>query len=188
MWKAQHRPIVSVVHPSSIGIVDFIRMHGRRWCIETLVTSHRTADTPRKSGSRDYTIVTIPLIWSSIGWLAVDSHHDRGARDRLIAIVHPTDVSSDGLHNSWKNSTIAVRSNHDRGTYVAESLHSIKTTIDGDPGPWSMPDRDPIVARSWPNHGSFEAKLRLNPPPNRGGIVVELNPWSMPKEPLPRRY
>ena len=55
---------------------------------------------------------------SSIGRLAVDSHHDRGARDRRIAIVHPIRASTDGIDASWKNTTIAVRSKCDRAAIV----------------------------------------------------------------------
>ena len=58
---------------------------------------------------------------SSIGRLEVDSHHDRGARDRRIAIVHPAGASTDGIDASWKNTTIAVRSNRDRGAIEPQS-------------------------------------------------------------------
>ena len=70
---------------------------------------------------------------SSIGQLAVDSHHDRGARDRRIAIVHPTGASTDGIDASWKNTTIAVRSNRDRGPIEPRSQRDRAAIVDLSP-------------------------------------------------------
>ena len=85
----------------------------------------------------------------AIGRLAVDSHHDRGARDRWIAIVHPTGASSDGSEASWKNSTIAIRSNRDHGAIEPRS----GSLRDGIASSRSEDDRrltrTTIVARSW---------------------------------------
>ena len=89
-----------------------------------------------------------------------DLHRDRGARDQLIATVHPVVLSSHGADKTGKNPRIAVRSSrdqaaiaaqssHDRTFSAAESLLPDSTTIDGNLGPRSNPDRGPIVVRSW---------------------------------------
>ena len=43
-----------------------------------------------------------------------DLHRDRGARDQLIAIVHPAVLSSNGADRTGKNPRIAVRLSRDR--------------------------------------------------------------------------
>ena len=105
-----------------------------------------------------------------------------------ISIVPSPELQSDGLRDSWKNSTIAARSSRDRGTYDVESSPVDRQAIDEGSGPRSWPDRGPIVARSWPdrgrNHGYLEAKLK----PNSHRFVAELKPRSMPTESPPRRH
>ena len=93
-------------------------------------------------------------------------------RDRT---VHSPDASSDGPDVSWKNSTIAVRLNCDRGAMEPRSwsvrrgiastgsdgdIWRIKTTIDTR----SWPDR--VTARSWPNRGPIASR------PDRGPIAA----------------
>ena len=71
----------------------------------------------------------------------MDPPHDRGAVDRGIAIVHSAEASSDGGEDSRQNSTIAVRSNRDRGA---------------------------IEPRSWLFHREVEATTRRMIPTDRG--------------------
>ena len=83
-------------------------------------------------------------------------------------------LQSDGVGDAWKNSTIAARSNRDRGAIEPRSLHlqrEIKvasllidlTGVVEASMPRSTPDRGPIVARSWHDRGK-----------KRGPIVVVL--------------
>ena len=84
-------------------------------------------------------------------------------------------LPSDGANASWKNSTIAVRSNRDRAaitarsgrdrtSFIAESIHDRPTTFPGASGARSTPDRSLIVMRSWSIVAkivaSFEANLK----------------------------
>ena len=87
---------------------------------------------------------------------------DRGALDQGIAIVHLAEASSDGVEDSWKNTTIAVRSNRNRGAIEPRSwiLHrGIDSTI---LRRHSMVDRDhdqpTIVAQSWPDRSAIVAR------------------------------
>ena len=94
---------------------------------------------------------------------------------------------SDDFKGSWKNSTIAVRSNRDRGAIEPRSWScrrgiastgsdggQLRSRITIDAQSWpdrrtivarSQHDRGLIAARSWPDRGSivayFEATLRL---------------------------
>ena len=96
---------------------------------------------------------------------AVDPPHDWGTLDQVIAIIHSPEAPSDRQDDSQKNSTIAVRSNRDRGSFVVESpprsldggRWSINTTIDAR----SWPDRGVIMAQWWRDRGLFEVKLKL---------------------------
>ena len=62
--------------------------------------------------------------------------------------------------------TIAARSSRNRGAYVVESPPVDQMATDGDPGSRSTHDRDPIMARLWPDRGKncglFEAKIEAN--------------------------
>ena len=74
---------------------------------------------------------------------------------RTVVIFIASCSTSDGADKSWKSSTIAVRSSHDRAaiaarsnrdltSFIAESFQPDPTAADRDPGP-----------RSWPDRGSF---------------------------------
>ena len=82
-----------------------------------------------------------------------DPPHDRGALDRGITIVHLAEASSDGVEDSWKNTTIAVRSNRDRAAIVDLSswnrFHYLQKVFNGGSRSRSAHDRGPIVVRSW---------------------------------------
>ena len=52
---------------------------------------------------------------------------------------------SDGVGNSWKNTTIAVRSSLDRGSFRVESIHDHQSACAGESGARSTLDRGPIV-------------------------------------------
>ena len=183
-WKAQNRLIVINAHPSSIVIVVFIRMHGRRWCSETMVTSHRTADAPRNHGLRDRAIVTIHLTWSSIQRRRkfVEELHDRGpikprSRHDRAAIV---EISSWNRFHGIRRRPTEIQ-DHDRSTIVARSQR----------------DHVPIVVRSWlllrliwgifhlkfgsndaapENHSHDPAKPLPQPPllPSKSGLIFPL--------------
>ena len=87
---------------------------------------------------------------------AVDPHHDRGTLDRVIAIVHSPKAPSNGGENLRKNSTIAVRSSHDRAAIVALSLwnqcHDTQCMVPTEDGKRKVHDRGPIASRSWTDH------------------------------------
>ena len=131
------------------------------------------------------------LSWSrSDGWSSSRDNHDRTAGGGLASWSQRTgsvnrDRSSnwspsDGLEASWKNSTIAVRSNRDRGAIKPRS-GSLRDAIASNRSEndqrltrtsifaRSWPDRGPIVARSWvflrqkswPFRSEIEAKLWL---------------------------
>ena len=110
------------------------------------------------------TVVIFIAIFSPIGRLAVDPPHDRGALDRGIAIVHPAEASLDGVEDSWKDTTIAVRSNRDRGAIkprswifhrgIDSAIFRRRSMVDRDHDQptivaRSRRDRGPIVVRSW---------------------------------------
>ena len=123
-------------------------------------------------------------IFSPIGWLAVEPPHDRGALDRGIAIVHPARASSNGVDDSWKNTTIAVRLNHDRGAIESRWYifhHGIDSTIFRGIKWFAIT----ISSRSWLDRGFFlKKKLELT----HHRFVAELKPRSMPTESPPRRH
>ena len=86
---------------------------------------------------------------------------------------------SDGANTSWKNSTIAVRSNRDRAAIVArsirdrtsfitESIHDRQMTFPGASGARSTPDHSPIVARLWSIVAKIVASFEANLKQNRG--------------------
>ena len=97
------------------------------------------------------------------GWIAIVRMR-KVDRDRAIVTLQSPEDRSDGVEGLWKNSTIAVQSNRDRGTIEPRSgsLHggiaanragvdrrTTRTTIVAR----SWRDRGPIAARSWPDHG-----------------------------------
>ena len=105
------------------------------------------------------------LTWRHVqGSESSDLHRDvldRGVLDRAITIVHSPEAPSDGWEDSWKKSTIVVRSNCDRGAIEPRSwlLHcGINATIlliHGARFPLKMAsekvhDRSPIATRSCP--------------------------------------
>ena len=96
---------------------------------------------------------------------------------RTVVIFIASCSTSDGADKSWKSSTIAVRSSHDRAAIAARSNHDITsfiaesfqpdpTAADRDPGPRSWPDRGLIVAlfesKFKPIHPRFEATMPLS--------------------------
>ena len=95
---------------------------------------------------------------------AVDAPHDRGLLDRVIAIVHSPKVPSDGWEDSWKKSTIVVRSNRDHGAIEPRSLllhRGINTTILPIPGAQfplkTASEKSSIEARSPRDRGLIAA-------------------------------
>ena len=121
------------------------------------------------------------LSWSrSDGWSSSGDDHDRTAGGGLASWSRRTgsvnrDRSSnwspsDGLEASWKNSTIAVRSNRDSDTIEPRS-GSLRDAIASNRSENDRRlTRTSIFARSWPNRGSswgenrghFEAKSKQN--------------------------
>ena len=108
--------------------------------------------------------------------------------ERPISIK--SQAPSDGQDDSRKNSTIAVRSNRNRGAIEPRSWifrrgitstisNSIHWRINIKINSRSWPDHGAIEARSWCDHGPFEARLWLNSWPIR-------KPRRCPKELLPR--
>ena len=100
----------------------------------------------------------------------------------------------DGWEDSWKKSTIVVRSNSDRGAIKPRSwlLHrGINTTILPIPGAQfplkTAGEKSLIEARSPLDRGHDQARSWLPLKPNQCWFVVGLKPRSMPKESLPRR-
>ena len=61
---------------------------------------------------------------------------------------------------------IAARSSRDRGEFIVESPPRDRTPTDGESIPQSTHDRGPIALRSWPDRGSFEAKIKADSPLN----------------------
>ena len=96
--------------------------------------------------------------------------YDHSRRDRTIVTVPSPEALSDGYEDTWKNSTIAVQSNRDRGAIEPRSWKFRRgivatesnggrlltsTTIDAQ----SWPARGAIVARSWLKRWLFERKI-----------------------------
>ena len=79
-----------------------------------------------------------------------------------IAIVHSPEAPSDGREDSWKNSTIAVRSNRDRGAIEPRLwiFHRgiTSTRSHGD----RVRPRIMIDTRSWPDRGAIVVLLKRN--------------------------
>ena len=110
------------------------------------------------------------LTWRHVeGSESTDRHRD--VLDHAIAIVHSPEAPSDGWEDSWKKSTIVVRSNRDRGAIEPRSwlLHrGNNATILPIPGarfPLKMAgekvhDRSPIAMRSWPDLRSIVATVK----------------------------
>ena len=65
--------------------------------------------------------ITIKIIIAIFAHLTADARRNRGPRDRAIGAVHLPEALSDGCEDTWKNSTIAVRSNRDRGAIEPRS-------------------------------------------------------------------
>ena len=65
--------------------------------------------------------ITITIITTIFAHLTVDARQNRGPRDRAIGAIRSPEALSDGCEDTWKNSTIAVRSNRDRGTIEPRS-------------------------------------------------------------------
>ena len=88
-------------------------------------------------------------------------------RDRAIVTLQSPEDRPDDVVGLWKNSTIAVRSNRDRGAIEPRSgsLHGGIGPNRGPSGRRSTNDQDhdrgPIVVRSWPNRGPIVARSRL---------------------------
>ena len=131
-------------------------------------------------------------------WLHRSNGHIAGAYDsdltaRKIPIREDrwsVGFRSNGVCSVWKNSTIAARSNRDRGAIEPQSRRvrrgivagrtdgdrrRVSTTIDAR----SRPDRG---GNRGENRGKSEAKLKLK----SSRFVVDLKPRPMPKESPPR--
>ena len=160
-WKAQRRPIVIVTHPSSIGIMDFTKMHRRRWCIETLVTSHRTVEAPRRSGSRSDLHRTTDGAWQRTTIVA-RSWPDWGAIGARSC--RDWDLLSSLNHSNQRRRRPTEIQDHDRRSIVA----------------LSWPDRAMIRAH-------IEAKLKSNSLRNWSRILAKWNrshdPCKTPPQP-----
>ena len=96
--------------------IKHVRKLGDKW-----IRSERVPDATWRREERRIGIKKIgclsaiqPFILLTLHRTA-DLHRDRGARDPLIAIVHPAVLSSDGADKTGKNPRIAVRSSRDRG-------------------------------------------------------------------------
>ena len=98
----------------------------------------------------------------SIARPAVDSPHDRGARDQTNR-DRPSSWSIIGrckpcMEDPHDRGPIEPRSSRDRTPSAVESILLEPTMIDGAPGSRSMHNRGPIAARSWCDRGK---NLRL---------------------------
>ena len=65
--------------------------------------------------------VAITIITAIFAHLTADAHRNRGPRDRAIVAIRSPEALSDGYEDMGKNSTIAVRSNRDRGVIEPRS-------------------------------------------------------------------
>ena len=120
------------------------------------------------------------LTWRHVQGSESSDHHrdvlDHGVLVRAITIVHSPEAPSDGWEDSWKKSTIVVRSNRDHGAIEPRSwllhrgINATILSINGARFPLKMAgekvhDRSPISTRSWPQSSaivaSFEAKSML---------------------------
>ena len=103
----------------------------------------------------------------------VDASHDHSLLDRTIVTVPSPEALSDGYEDTWKNSTIAVQSNRDRGAieprswkfrrgiaYTGSDGGRLLTSTTIDARSWR--DRGAIVARSWRDRGPIVAKIVAN--------------------------
>ena len=116
------------------------------------------------------------IVTITIGRLAEGSTLDRGARDRCIVIVHLTGTigwQRSFLEERRDRGVVEPRSHHDRiaierrlHSFGAESEDQIVTlhqaVIGGTSTVRSTPDRDAIVARSWPDRPAIGADLPRN--------------------------
>ena len=137
----------------------FLETRGVFWCVRS------------QSRGRLIFIETI-----MIGKLAEGSNLDRGARDRCIVIVHLTGVigrQRSFLEERRDRGAIELRSHHDR-IAIERRLHSFgaksedqivtihQAVIGGTSTVRSTPDRDAIVARSWPDRPAIGSDLPRN--------------------------
>ena len=63
----------------------------------------------------------LPIIIAIFLHQTTDAPRNHGLRDRAIVTILSPEAQSDGVEGSWKNSTIAVRSNRDRGVIKPRS-------------------------------------------------------------------
>ena len=114
-------------------------------------------------------IIAIAIIITIFLHQMVDAPRNHGLRDRAIVTIKSPEAQSDGVEGSWKNSTIAVRSNRDRGAIEPRSWifnHGFKATISvhdskrrrQEKRPGSRPDRLTIVVRSPLDHDHDQAQ------------------------------
>ena len=107
-------------------------------------------------------VVAIAIIIAIFFHRTADAHQNRGPRDRAIVTIRSPEALSDGYEDTWKNSTIAVRLNRDRGAIKPRSwsLRYGITSIDQDDD--RRRPRVMINPRSWRKTwsflGYFEAK------------------------------
>ena len=79
-------------------------------------------------------VVAIAIIITIFFHPMADAHRNHGPRDRAIVTIRSPEALSDGYEDTWKNSTIVVRSNRDRGPIEPRSwsLRYGITSIDQD--------------------------------------------------------
>ena len=124
---------------------------------------------------------------------AVDAPHNHGLRNPAIVIIHSPEAQSDGLEDSRKNSTIAVRSNRDRGAIEPRSWlfhRGINATISAhgfnskqqEKCPRPRPDRLAIVDQSPLDHNHDQERSWLRLKRNQDQFSAGLRPRCRPME------
>ena len=88
---------------------------------------------------------------------------------------------SDGANTSWKNSTIAIRSNRDRAAIAHHSSRNQSTTVRRHFLEHLEHDRRPIVARSWSIVAKIVAFFEANLKQNRGLFVANPEATTTPQ-------
>ena len=117
----------------------------------------------------------------------VDAPHNHGLLDRAIVTIQSPEAQLNGLEDSRKNSTIAVRSNHDRSVIESRSWlfhRGISATISAqgfnskcqEKYPRLRPDRLAIVDRSPIDRDHDQERSWLRLKRNQGQISVRLRP------------
>ena len=87
----------------------------------------------------------------------VDASHDHSLLDGKIVTVPSPEALSDGYEDTWKNSTIAVRSNRDRGAIERRSWKFRRGIASTGLNGGRLLTSTTIKARSWPDRGAIVA-------------------------------